>query len=102
MDLAILFCSRALKFAKELGYKPEEFKARTGWIAKMLARSSKVNVNLQGEAQEMTDDKAHEAMVGFRTKLREIMESNGVPMDLVYNGDQTGLYFLKNTKSDVC
>ena len=91
----IILQEHAVKFAKECGYSEEEFKASPGWIANALKRSGKEGVNLTGEAHEMYDEQAQEAMVGFRTELAALIHKYDVPAEQVYNGDQTGLYFKK-------
>lgn len=91
----IILIDKAHLFAKQLGYSEEAFKGSPGWISSTLKRHNKVGVNLQGEAGEKTDEQAEMLMRHFRDELQALMDKHNVPLEHVYNGDQTGLYYRK-------
>ena len=86
---------KAQKYAQELGYTPAQFKASSGWIARVLERSNKTGISLHGEADDMTAEEREVIMADWRITFHELLEKYSIPPSCVYNADQTGLYYQK-------
>jgi len=93
-----LLKQKALFYAKQLGHDLNSFKASKYFISSVLKKGNKKCLALHDEGMEMSkEDKAlHRA--DFVCSLREHMECYDVPVDRVYNADQTGLFYNKLQK----
>ena len=58
----------------------------------LKSRNSFIHVNLHGEGNEVSDADAVVAMENFKRKLDELCSSHEVPIERIFNADQTGLY----------
>ena len=67
----------------------ETFNASKGWLARLKQRSHIHCVKISGEAAS-ADIVATRA---FTTEFKKIIEDNDFPPDLVFNVDETGLYW---------
>ena len=52
-------------------------------------------VSLHGEGMEIDEGVAAEKMEVFRSDLKELMTIKNIPLEWVFNADQTGLFYRK-------
>ena len=71
------------------------FKASNGWLNRFLARKNLRRLNLTGEVAS-ADTAAGE---GYPAIFREMLEEGGYNPELVYNMDETGLFYKSMPKS---
>lgn len=94
--------------AKELAEKLltaeeySDFKASSGWLTNVLKRNQFVGMNLHGEANECNPQESDALMKVFRKELSELMEKNNIPVERLYNADQTGLFYQKLPNHAIC
>jgi DDE superfamily endonuclease len=87
---------RARKCARSLGIPESDFSASAGWISATLSRHSMVKLNLHGEAGDMDDNERAAIMDKWRKEeCWPLIEKYRIPMERIYNADQTGLYYQK-------
>lgn len=79
---------QALLFNKMLG-GPESFKASDGWLTKFKKRHGVKSFSLQ-EEKRCADVEASEE---FQTEMCNMINVTAVPLDNIYNCDETGLYW---------
>ncbi len=89
-----LLREKALFFADELGFG-DDFKASDGWIQSVLKAGGKKSVSLHGEGMEMTEEEQVGKHKDFVKVMRQTMEDFNIPLEWVYNADQTGLFYNK-------
>ena len=87
--------NRSRQFAYRLGYNDESFKASPGWLSNVIRNSGKVSKSVHGEANEMSREEREAVMHPWRIKFHGIIEDKNIPIECIYNGDQTGLYYQK-------
>lgn len=68
----------------------------------LKSRKNYVHVHLHGEANEISDADAAVAMEEFNQKLGELCEINEVPIQRIFNADQTALYYGKTPNGMYC
>lgn len=78
----------------ELGHAGK-FSVSNGWLNDTMKRYGFTQVNLHGEANDMTDDERETVMVPFRKKLQDLCEELGVGPECLYNADQSGILYQK-------
>ena len=95
---------KVLTFARQLygSAEVDQIKASEGWIARMLQRADKSGVVLQGEAQEISDAEAEAAIAQFKLDIKAVQDEHGIPVEHIFNGDQTGLYYRKLPNRTFC
>lgn len=80
-----LIQTQARKFASEMGLA--DFKASNGWLQKFLRRYGLKHVNLHGEAGDVDKEGAEKKIETIREQLE------GFDVELIFNMDETGLFF---------
>ena len=95
---------KTFTFARQLygAAVSDEIKASEGWIARMLQRAAKSGVVLQGEAQEISDAEAEAAIAQFKLEIKAVQDEHDIPVEHIFNGDQTGLYYRKLPNRTFC
>ncbi|CAM4585433.1 unnamed protein product [Caretta caretta] len=71
----------------------KEFKASQGWLNSFRNRFSLKNVQTTGEAASANE----EAAKVYPEQLKKIIEQKGYLPEQVFNTDETGLFWKKNT-----
>lgn len=74
------------------------FSASHGWFERFKQRHSLHNLKLKGELASGDVNAAKE----YPEKLAEIIAANSYTPDQVFNADESGLFWKKNTKEDLC
>ena len=88
--------TKALEYALQLNYTKDEFKASHGWLSNTLKRHGKIGIRLHGEADEMSDENRLQIINEWKAKeFHPIIEKYSIPLERIYNADQTGLYYQK-------
>jgi transposase-like protein len=86
---------KALQFAQSIydGEKLAKFKASPGFISNLLKRNELVSLKLRGEAGEVSHEEAEANMTAFRANLLKDISKYNIPLDRIFNADQTGLFY---------
>ena len=80
-----------------------EFKASAGWLNNVLKKRHNILYQrLHGEGNEMSEEEAGEKMKKFMEELEECCDDNDVPIDRIFNADQTGLFYAKLPNGTYC
>lgn len=66
------------------------FTASNGWINGVLKKNDYVGVVAHGEGNEISLQDAEAAMTSFRSNILAVAEQYSIPIQCVYNADQTG------------
>jgi hypothetical protein len=92
--------------AKEITEKElphyKQFAASDKWISDILKRSEYQHINLLGEDADVDEKTAEPLMEEFRVKILKMMEEFDVPLERVFNADQTRLYWKRLPNSMYC
>ena len=73
----------------------ESFKFSRGWIEGLRKRKDLKCIKLVGEANTLSEEAYQEVIAEFHDSLHDLMETHNVPASLVFNADQTGLYYRR-------
>ena len=87
----VLLQERARLFFAELypSANPEDFKGSTGWLKRFNERHGRENTALGGES--LSADTS--SIEPFREELQELIETEGLTKDQIFNADETGLWW---------
>ena len=80
----------------------DSFKASDGYFARLKRRKDLKLVKLQGEANTIVEEAYQELAAAFRADLNALMEEYGVDPTMVFNADQTGLYYRRFPCTTIC
>ncbi|CAM4534947.1 unnamed protein product [Eretmochelys imbricata] len=72
----------------------KEFKATQGWLNSFRNRFNFKNVQTTVEAASANE----EAAKAYPEQLKKIIEEKGYLLEQVFNADETGLFWKKNTQ----
>jgi len=86
---------KALFYTEQLEHDVNNFKTGDYFILSVLKKSNKKYVALHGEGMEMSKEDKVSHRASFICSLREHMECYDVPVNCIYNADQTGLFYNK-------
>ena len=89
----LLLKEKCKKWSVEFGHAT--FACSDGWLNKTMERHGFKQVNLHGEANDMTDDECAVLMVPWRKELQDLCEELGVGPECLHNADQSGLFYQK-------
>ena len=78
------------------------FNASNGWFHRFLRRQKYCSKRLNGEAGDISSEDVGAATSEFRTKLTAMMEKEDIPVERLFNADQTGLYYRKMPDRTYC
>jgi len=90
----VLLLQRLGVFLKKINKKGggnKTFTASKGWFARFKQHSQIHSIKISGEAVSADIEATHT----FTAKFKKITEDNDFPPDLVFNVDETGLYWKK-------
>lgn len=92
-----LSCDILKKRAIELhdNHYDDDFSGSPGWFARFLKRNRYAGVKLSGEAGELSPEEIKIKRDTFRNILAAAMEEGVIPVERIYNADQTALYYRK-------
>ena len=91
----VLLREKALAFASQVLGNDEarDFTASPGWCLNVLRWNGLQGVSLHGEGMKIDERVAAEKMEVFRSDLKELMTKKNIPLERVFNTDQTGLFY---------
>lgn len=100
---------QAKVFAGQLRYRGimsqqehDGVKASHGYLDRLKRRKDLHTVKLQGELNSMSDEAYDRLIGGFRTELKALMDLHNIPKALVFNADQTALYYRRFPCTAIC
>lgn len=89
----LLLKEKCLQWAQDL--ELQDFKCSCGWLNNTLKLHGFAQLNLHGEADNLSDEEVSVLMVPWRIELANLLEEKDVAPTCVYNIDQTGFFYQK-------